>query len=378
MTTPMTRKLGKICPPQGMLPPPCPDEKFTSADKKKIMAEFKGLIPQRKLEAALDMVKSNHAEAARQANWVLSSVRDNEFLGARPRRGKKRKTRKKGQKRGGAPEWVKNRVTTLIIMLAIGGGFWALWPMLEGILVTYGLLPGLCGTGFAEHLGVMFGSFMSHGAVLTCLGRERQYREVIGGIIIALSTGGFLTRPRVADNYAEVHTYVRNALFGPEGMLASHQTPRVSASRVSQPSMSANSTATHQPSYGHRRNEMDEDVYRPTALPSYLQRQRPPNPNPATGEPYVAAPVSNIADVEAVSEAEAAPEAVPEAEAAPAAEEEAEEEAAPQAEEEAAPQGSQGGTRKKRKSKSKRGARSRKHPRNRKTYRRLRKRKHRN
>ena len=56
MTTSMTRKLGKVCPPPGMLPPPCSGEKFTAADKKKIMAEFVGVIPRAKLEAALDMV----------------------------------------------------------------------------------------------------------------------------------------------------------------------------------------------------------------------------------------------------------------------------------------------------------------------------------
>lgn len=227
----MSFELGKVCPPPGMIPPPCPGEKLTAGDQNKIIKEFARFMPRAKIEAALDMVKSNHAEAARRADWVMSSVRDSEFLGARPRRRKKRKTRKKGHKRGGAPEWVENRVTTLIIMLAIGGSFWVLWPMLEGMLITYGLLPELCGAGFAEHVGVMFGSMATHGAVLTCLARDKQYRAVIGGLLTTLTGTGLVTREKVTENYAKVHAYVRNAVFGPGELLG----PAVSLSAATPP-----------------------------------------------------------------------------------------------------------------------------------------------
>ena len=354
----MTRKLGKVCPPPGMLPPPCSGEKFTAADKKKIMAEFKDIIPRAKLEAALDMVKSNHAEAARRANWVMSSVRDSEFLGARPQRGKKRKTRKRGHKRGGAPEWVENRVTTLIIMLAISGSFWAGWPMLEGILITYGLLPELCGTGFAEHVGVMFGSMATHGAVLTCLARERQYRAVIGGLLTALTGTGLVTRERVMENYAEVHTYVRNAVFGPGGLLGPPlpltavtppQTPPSSASWgsvESQPSSSPESAASA------NSGSMPPQVVPPQVVPPLLAPVSSPPLSPvASASPQaVASP-----------QASASPQAV--AQAAPA-------------NGNASPQGSQGGKRGT-KRKSKRGGKSRRRTRGRKTQRRLQRRRHR-
>lgn len=346
MTTSMSRKLGNVCPPPGMLPPPCSGEKFTVADKKKIMTEF-AVIPRAKLEAALDMVKSNHAEAARRADWVLSSVRDSEFIGARPRRRKKRKTRKKSQKRGGAPEWVENRVTTLIIMLAIGGSFWVLWPILEGTLITYGVLPELCGTSFAEHVGVMFGSMATHGAVLTCLARERQYRAVIGGLLTALTGTGLVTRERVAENYTEVHTYVRNAVFGPGGLLGPAvplsaatppQTPPSSASWGSvgsQPAISSNSNGS---------------------VESADSGSMPPQVAPAQPLSPIATPSPQLSPA-----ASASPPVV------------ASSSTNPLFQANASPQGSQGGTRKRKK--SKRGSRSRKHAR--KTYRRLRPRKHR-
>lgn len=322
----MSRKLGKVCPPPGMLPPPCSGEKFTAADKKKIMTEFAKFIPRAKLEAALDMVKSNHAEAARRADWVMSSVRDSEFIGARPRHRKKRKTRKKSHKRGGAPEWVENRVTTLIIMLAIGGSFWVLWPILEGTLITYGVLPELCGTSFAEHVGVMFGSMATHGAVLTCLARERQYRAVIGGILTALTGTGLVTRERVAENYTEVHTYVRNTVFGPGGLLG----PAVPLSAATPPQTPPSSA-----SWG--------------SVESADSGSMPPLSPIATPSPQLSPAASASPPVVASSSTN------------------------PLFQANASPQGSQGGTRKRKK--SKRGSRSRKHVR--KTYRRLRPRKHR-
>ena len=379
MTTPMTRKLGKVCPPPGMLPPPCAGEKLTSADKTEIMAEFAGVIPRAKLEAALDMVKSNHAEAARRANWVLSSVRDSEFLGARPQRKKKRKTRKKGHKRGGAPEWVENRVTTLIIMLAIGGGFWALWPMLEGTLITYGLLPELCGAGFSEHVGVMFGSMATHGAVLTCLARERQYRAVIGGLLTALTGTGIVTRERVTENYAEVHAYVRNAVFGPGGLLGPPlpltavtppQTPPSSASWGSvgsQPGSSPGSVAS-----------ANSGSMSPAAQPMAPQAVPPLLVPPANMQPLAPVAAASPAVSPAVSP-QLSPAASASPQAAPASGSASPQAAAqpPPASGSASPQGSQGGRRGTRRRKSKRGGRSRKRARSRKTHRRLRRRKHR-
>ena len=249
----ISNKLFKTCPPPGMLLPPCTsDAKMGKVDKAAIMKEFKGLIPANKLEEALNYAITNHSEAARRANWVMKSIRDKEFTGAAP---KKNKTKKINQK-GGTPDWVKNKICTLIIMLAVGGAFWAIWPTLEAYLINWGILPVLCSMNFFEHLGVMFGNQGTFGAVLTCKQRDEQYKATIAAMIAALSAGGGLTREAVANNYNETHAWIKDKLFGPQGWLATppDQWNQLSPLSASPPtgSMHSASLGSHTPPSGSR------------------------------------------------------------------------------------------------------------------------------
>ena len=248
----VSSKLLKTCPPPGMLVPPCAsDAKMGKKEKAAIMKEFTGLIPVDKLEEALEYSITNHAEAARRANWIMRSIRDKEFMGASPKKG----TRKRIQ-HGGTPDWIKNKICTLIIMLAVGGTFWAIWPTLEAYLINWGILPVLCSVNFFEHLGVMFGNQGTFGAVLTCKQRDEQYRATITAMIAALGGAGGLTREAVRNNYNETHTWIKAKLFGAGGWLATppeqwDQLSPLSASPAT-PSMHSASVGSHTPLSGSR------------------------------------------------------------------------------------------------------------------------------
>jgi len=228
------KQFAMACPTSGALPRPCPGVHLTADDQAIIRKEFKGLIPAGKLDAAIGYAISNHEKASRDAKHVLASLKEKEeFTGARGKK-KKRKTRRKIQK-GGVPEWVKDKVCTLIIMLTVGGSFWMLYPILEGFLVSYGVFPALCSTGAVgplehameavEHVSVYFGSQMTHGAVLTCLERDNQHIAALGAITLLLTASGYVTRETVRNSYNETHAWVKEQLFGRGGIFGEPVSP---------------------------------------------------------------------------------------------------------------------------------------------------------
>jgi len=178
--------------------------------------------------------------------------------GGKKSRRRQRKTVKRKHMRGGAlSEIQKNRVADIVILLVAGtllaaGNYWSLTSALENYIVSIGLLPKLCGQSWLEHTASNIASL--YGSE-NCVARTQRYNTMVTGLVAAITTAGWFTRDMftktsITNNYAKIHTLVKQTVFGSESS-PSYSTPPRKRSGSPLTKSSSRRTRSLSPSFGN-------------------------------------------------------------------------------------------------------------------------------
>ena len=196
------------------------------SDIKKAKDLLKDLVPTSMIDSVFKDLEKEYKELQAKSKSNKSNKSKSKSNKSKSKsKGGSSKTRK--NMKGGLSSFIKDKITSIVILLVAGASVWYLIPLLETYLVSVGILPKLCGQSMLEHMSA---SVLAPFGGQTCSDRQTRY-SAVSTSLIALITGSvwyrqqYFTKGYLTKDYNKVHRYVKKTLFGPGTTPSPQRTP---------------------------------------------------------------------------------------------------------------------------------------------------------
>jgi len=216
------------------------------SDIKKAKDLLKDLVPTSMIDSVFKDLEKEYKDlqAKSKSNKSKSNKSKSKSKSNKSKsKGGSSKTRK--NMKGGLSSFIKDKITSIVILLVAGASVWYLIPLLETYLVSVGILPKLCGQSMLEHMSA---SVLAPFGGQTCSDRQTRY-SAVSTSLIALITGSvwyrqqYFTKGYLTKDYNKVHRYVKKTLFGPGTTPSPQRTPSPILQAVAQSSVAVKASA---------------------------------------------------------------------------------------------------------------------------------------
>jgi len=213
------------------------------SDIKKAKDLLKDIVPTSMIDSVFKDLEKEYKELQAKSKSNKSKSKSNKSKSKSKSKGGSSKTRK--NMKGGLSSFIKDKITSIVILLVAGASVWYLIPLLETYLVSVGILPKLCGQSMLEHMSA---SVLAPFGGQTCSDRQTRY-SAVSTSLIALITGSvwyrqqYFTKGYLTKDYNKVHRYVKKTLFGPGTTPSPQRTPSPIIQAVAQGSVSVKASA---------------------------------------------------------------------------------------------------------------------------------------